>query len=59
MWRPKYLSAGTELLAAFRNPDYYITTVAYGLVGVVMIDIYFTTLLKETYTSTWFIYPPG
>ncbi|KAI8331917.1 nucleoporin protein Ndc1-Nup [Chlamydoabsidia padenii] len=59
VWRPKYLCAGTELMAAFRNPDYYFTTLCYGLAGVVMIELYFSTLLEESYTSTWFIYPPG
>jgi hypothetical protein len=59
VWQPKYLREGTELLAAIRNPDYYITTLAYGLAGIAMMDLYFSTLLEESYTSTWFVYPPG
>ncbi|ORZ23332.1 nucleoporin protein Ndc1-Nup [Absidia repens] len=59
VWRPKHLSAGAELLAAFRNQDYYIMAACYALSGVVMIRIYFSTLMEESYTSQWFTYPPG
>ncbi|CAO3591294.1 unnamed protein product [Absidia cylindrospora] len=52
-------SAGAELLAAFRNQDYYIMTACYALSGVAMIRIYFSTLMEELYTSQWFTYPPG
>ncbi|KAI8078798.1 nucleoporin protein Ndc1-Nup [Halteromyces radiatus] len=59
VWRPKYLSAGTEIIAAFRNQDYYIMTTCYALAGITMVRLCFTTLLEESYTSHWFTYPPG
>ncbi|CAO3616049.1 unnamed protein product [Cunninghamella blakesleeana] len=59
LWSPKYPSSGTEIINVITNIDSFVITIFYAIAGFVIVRSYFSILHNESYTTNWYIYPPG